>query len=70
MICPKCHSYQTLVIDSREHKNGYAIRRRRECQRCGHRFTTFETIGTEIETDLKATRALFRIKDIVDGVIK
>lgn len=69
MICPKCHSYQTLVIDSREHKNGYAVRRRRECQQCGHRFTTLEEMSAESEKDYKATRALFKIKDIIDNII-
>lgn len=42
MICPKCRSSGTSVIDSREAEDGRAIRRRRECTKCNHRFTTFE----------------------------
>ncbi len=44
MICPKCSSSETKVLDSRETDNGKAIRRRRECGGCTHRFTTFERV--------------------------
>lgn len=44
MICPKCKKSETKVIDSRDTNEGRAIRRRRECEKCEHRFTTFETI--------------------------
>ena len=37
-----CHSVDTKVIDSRSAEEGRAIRRRRECLACNHRFTTFE----------------------------
>lgn len=40
--CPNCRSEDTSVVDSREADEGLAIRRRRECAACGHRFTTFE----------------------------
>jgi len=42
MYCPKCISEQTRVIDSRETSNGREIRRRRACESCENRFTTFE----------------------------
>jgi len=42
MICPKCRSKNTKVLDSREVYNGKEIRRRRECEDCKHRFTTYE----------------------------
>jgi transcriptional repressor NrdR len=42
MRCPKCRSDDTAVIDSRMAEDGRAIRRRRECEKCEHRFTTFE----------------------------
>lgn len=42
MRCPKCKRPDTNVIDSRLAEEGRAIRRRRECDRCGTRFTTFE----------------------------
>ena len=43
MHCPFCAVDDTKVIDSRLVAEGDAIRRRRECQACGERFTTFET---------------------------
>lgn len=43
MICPKCKSEQVYVIDSRE-MDEKTIRRRRECEECKQRFTTFERI--------------------------
>jgi len=40
--CPWCSEDQDRVVDSRLADGGAAIRRRRECRQCGHRFTTFE----------------------------
>ncbi len=42
MRCPKCKKSETSVVDSRLTDDGKAIRRRRECEKCVHRFTTFE----------------------------
>ncbi|MBU0727563.1 transcriptional regulator NrdR [Patescibacteria group bacterium] len=42
MQCPKCKAEDTKVIDSRVTEQGKVIRRRRECEKCGRRFTTFE----------------------------
>jgi transcriptional repressor NrdR len=42
MRCPKCSSMETKVVDSRTIDDGQSIRRRRECEYCWHRFTTFE----------------------------
>lgn len=42
MLCPRCKSPDTGVIDSRLAEDGRAVRRRRECIKCDHRFTTFE----------------------------
>ena len=44
MRCTKCGNQEDKVIDSRSSKDGCAIRRRRECLSCGHRFTTYEQI--------------------------
>lgn len=44
MRCPKCEGRENRVIDSREVRSGDAIRRRRVCVGCGHRFTTYEEI--------------------------
>ena len=43
MYCPFCSANDTKVIDSRLVANGDQVRRRRECAKCGERFTTFET---------------------------
>lgn len=43
MFCPFCADRETKVIDSRLVAEGNQVRRRRECQQCGERFTTFET---------------------------
>ncbi len=42
MRCSRCKSPDTSVIDSRLAEEGRAVRRRRECTQCHHRFTTFE----------------------------
>lgn len=42
MKCPKCYHTNSRVLDSRPFEDGDAIRRRRECERCGFRFKTFE----------------------------
>ena len=44
MKCPFCNHEQDKVVDSRESKEGASIRRRRECLKCGKRFTTYERI--------------------------
>jgi transcriptional repressor NrdR len=44
MKCPFCGNLEDRVVDSREAKVGESIRRRRECARCGRRFTTYERI--------------------------
>ena len=46
MICPFCSHAQTRVVDKREGESGKATRRRRECQKCSRRFTTFERAET------------------------
>jgi transcriptional repressor NrdR len=42
--CPACAQLDDKVVDSRTADDGSAIRRRRECLECGHRFTTFERL--------------------------
>ncbi len=45
MQCLKCKYIDTKVIDSRLSESGRAVRRRRECEKCGNRFTTFERVA-------------------------
>lgn len=44
MLCPFCQNEQVKVIDSRDVHDGRAIRRRRECEKCTRRFTTYEEV--------------------------
>lgn len=44
MLCPQCNSLKNSVIDSRLTDNNTAIRRRRQCDECEARFTTFERL--------------------------
>ncbi len=53
MRCPHCYCLEDKVIDSRIIKEGAGVRRRRVCQSCGHRFTTFETV---IPVELKVIK--------------
>ena len=46
MKCPFCGDQESKVIDSRHSDDGLSIRRRRECMRCQHRFTTYEIVET------------------------
>ncbi len=53
MRCPRCSHLEDKVIDSRSVRNGAGIRRRRTCQKCGHRFTTYEEV---VKTNLKVIK--------------
>ncbi|WP_096189687.1 transcriptional regulator NrdR [Evansella halocellulosilytica] len=44
MKCPSCQHNGTRVLDSRPSDEGKSIRRRRECEECGYRYTTFERV--------------------------
>ena len=44
MICPYCSNQESAVLESRDSEDGNVIRRRRECSKCGKRFTTYERI--------------------------
>ncbi len=65
MKCPKCNSTQSKVVDSRHADELNAIRRRRECENCGTRFTTFEHIEVSqlIVVKKMAQEAVFKRKD-------
>lgn len=53
MRCPYCSHGEDKVVDSRSSKEGQAVRRRRECLRCGQRFTTYEYIENVSLTIIK-----------------
>ncbi len=53
MYCPFCQGTDTRVIDSRVSEDGATIRRRRECEACGERFSTLETIELKLPAIIK-----------------
>lgn len=72
MRCVKCQSLEDKVLDSRMSKDGSAIRRRRECLGCGHRFTTFEQLEQSDFRVVKrdGTREAFSREKLYAGLLK
>ncbi len=70
--CPNCHNKNTKVLDSRPIEEGRSIRRRRECEECDFRFTTFERIEELPLIVIKkdGTRQEFSREKIIRGLIK
>lgn len=54
MHCPYCQHQDTRVIDSRVSEDGATIRRRRECEACGERFSTLETVELKLPAIIKS----------------
>ena len=71
MNCPYCNASDTKVIDSRPAEDN-SIRRRRQCDRCGRRFTTYEKLETIPFMVIKKdnTRELYNRSKIEDGVLR
>lgn len=57
MRCPFCSNPETKVIDSRLIADGSQVKRRRSCQDCGTRFTTFETVEVQLPKIIKSDKA-------------
>jgi len=72
MQCPTCRAPDTRVVDSRLGKDGDAIRRRRHCDRCGHRFTTYERVELTLPIVVKkdGRRQPFDRGRIVSGLTR
>ena len=72
MKCPYCGHLGDKVVDSRESKEGEAIRRRRECLDCGKRFTSYERIDEIPYMVVKkdGSRERFERKKLVSGLLK
>jgi len=70
--CPYCGHLGDKVVDSRETKEGEAIRRRRECLSCGRRFTSYERIDEIPYMVVKkdGTRERFERPKLVAGLLK
>ncbi len=72
MKCPFCGNLEDRVIDSRSSKEGEAIRRRRECLKCGKRFTSYERVDDVIPMVIKkdGRRESFDRAKILHGLKK
>ena len=72
MNCPFCGHLQDKVVDSRESKEGGAIRRRRECLKCERRFTTYERIDEVPYMVIKkdGRREKFDRQKVLQGLLK
>jgi transcriptional repressor NrdR len=72
MKCPFCGFIEDKVIDSRESEDGFQVRRRRECLRCGKRFTTYEEIEEKplIVVKNDGRREKFMREKVFNGIQK
>ncbi len=72
MRCSNCHNKSTKVLDSRPIEDARSIRRRRECEACGFRFTTFERIEEVplIVVKKDGTRQEFSREKLMRGLIR
>ena len=72
MRCPFCAAQDTRVLDSRLINEGDQVRRRRECNVCKERFTTFETVELNMPTVIKRNgiREPFGEKKLRSGMLK
>jgi transcriptional repressor NrdR len=72
MKCPACHYNGTKVVDSRPAEENRSIRRRRECEKCAFRFTTFEKVEEAplIVVKKDASREEFSSEKVLRGLIR
>ena len=72
MKCSQCHHADTRVIESRDVADGEAIRRRRACDNCQHRFTTYERMERPqlIVVKSDGNRELFNREKLVGGLYR
>jgi transcriptional repressor NrdR len=72
MKCPYCGFAQDRVVDSRESKEAESIRRRRECERCNKRFTTYERIDEIPYMVVKkdGRREKFERQKVLNGILQ
>jgi transcriptional repressor NrdR len=72
MRCPSCSGVEDKFIESRPNRDGSAIRRRRECIHCSHRFTTYEQIEEFIPVIIKkdGSRETLKPEKILSGLRK
>ena len=70
MKCPFCHNSENRVLESRLHRDGNLIRRRRECLKCKQRFTTQETLVPTLPMVIKkdGRREPFNQEKVFSGI--
>jgi transcriptional repressor NrdR len=72
MRCPVCTHFENRVLESRSADSGESVRRRRECLKCSHRFTTYERVEQVPMTVIKRNgqRELFDRTKLFNGVMR
>jgi transcriptional repressor NrdR len=72
MRCPVCHNLENRVLESRSADSGQSVRRRRECLKCVHRFTTYERIELLPMTVIKRSgqREIFEREKVFQGILR
>ncbi len=72
MRCAYCGCVQSRVVDSRQNEDGTSIRRRRECENCGRRFTTYERVELVPLMIVKKdqTREAFDVEKLRSSIVK
>lgn len=72
MRCPYCHSLDNRVLDSRTVEDGNSVRRRRECDKCQKRFTTYERVEDTLLVVVKkeGKRQKFDRQKILSGLVR
>ena len=72
MRCPVCQNFENRVLESRPADSGHSVRRRRECLKCGHRFTTYERVEVSPITVIKrgGQRELFDRSKLFQGAMR
>jgi len=72
MRCPSCHQPETKVIDSRSNQSDDVTRRRRVCETCGYRYTTYERVEETVPAVIKkdGRRETFSREKMISGMTK
>jgi len=71
MICPFCGHNRDYVVESRYNDKGDVLRRRRKCEHCGKRFTTYERVETPVLWVIKrnGSREMFDRRKLKEGIM-
>jgi transcriptional repressor NrdR len=72
MNCPFCNTHNTQVLESRVIEDGQGLRRRRECEKCGKRFTTLESVKSSVLWVIKrdGKRESFDKEKVRGGILR